>query len=66
MSTVTGQPRLLGIAEVAAILGVSKGRIRHLARTGVLPAVRLGGTGYHRFRPEDVETILRGEAVNSP
>jgi excisionase family DNA binding protein len=54
------EARLIGIAEVAAMIGVSQGRIRHLVRIGALPAVRLGGTGYHRFRREDVEALIRG------
>jgi excisionase family DNA binding protein len=35
-------PKLLTIAEVAAILSVTTARAYELARTGVLPTVRLG------------------------
>jgi excisionase family DNA binding protein len=62
----TSEPRLLGINEVAAMLGISKQRVRHLVKVGAIPAVRFAGSGYHRFRPEDIEVIVRGEPANSP
>jgi excisionase family DNA binding protein len=49
--------------KVAVMLGVSQGRIRHLVRVGALPSVRLCGTGYHRFRREDVEALISGQAA---
>jgi excisionase family DNA binding protein len=66
LTTAAAKPALMGIVEVAAILGISPRQIRYLVRTGVLRSIRLGPTGHHRFLREDVERILRGESVNSP
>lgn len=60
MNTFTA-PRLLAAKEVAAVLGVSPARVRELVAGGYLKSVRLGGSGYHRFRAEDVEALMRGE-----
>jgi excisionase family DNA binding protein len=60
VSTVT-TPRLYRASEVARLLGVSKERVRELVATGELRSVRLGGTGWHRFRPDDIERIIAGE-----
>lgn len=56
---------LLSIAEVAGILGVTKARAYELARTGVLPTVRLGRQ--YRVDPDRLQnwmdaggTALRG------
>jgi excisionase family DNA binding protein len=54
-------PRLYRASEVAALLGVHISRVRELAASGQLPSVRLGGTGWHRFRAEDVERLIAGE-----
>lgn len=53
MATIA-KPRLYRASEVAALLGVSQERVRELVVSGELPSVRLGGTGWHRFRAEDV------------
>jgi excisionase family DNA binding protein len=62
---VAAAPRLYRLAEVADILGVSKERVRELVASGELPSVRFGGTGWHRFRPEDVERLITPE-VRAP
>jgi excisionase family DNA binding protein len=59
--TVATAPRLYRASEVARLLGVSKERVRELVATGELRSVRFGGTGWHRFRPEDVERLIAGE-----
>lgn len=58
---VATKPRLLRASEVAALLGTSKERVRELVATGELRSIRLGGTGWHRFRAEDVERLIAGE-----
>ena len=60
MSTAT-EPRLYRASEVARLLGVSIERVRELVATGELQSIRLGGTGWHRFRAEDVESLITGE-----
>jgi excisionase family DNA binding protein len=54
--TATSTRRLLLIPEVADILGVSTARAYELARTGALPAVRLGRQV--RVDPDALQTWL--------
>jgi excisionase family DNA binding protein len=54
-------PRLLRASEVARLLGVTKNRVLELVNDGELRSVRLGGTGWHRFRVDDVERLIAGE-----
>lgn len=49
--------KLLSIAEVAELAGVSVGSIREWERRGLLRASRTAG-GHRRFREEDVEELL--------
>jgi excisionase family DNA binding protein len=50
--------RLLRAKEVARMLGVDPKRVRELVAAGELRSVRLGGSGWHRFRAEDVEALM--------
>jgi excisionase family DNA binding protein len=61
MAVATGPQPLYRLAEVAEILGVSRERVRELVASGELPSVRLGGSGWHRFRPIDVEQLINPE-----
>ena len=45
-------------AKAAAALGVSVFTVRHLVRTGDLPAVRFNARSRLRFRPEDVDALV--------
>jgi excisionase family DNA binding protein len=54
--------RLLRAKEVARVLGVTPVRVRELVARGELPSVRLGKHGWHRFRIEDVERLVAGDA----
>src|SRR5207245_1672473 len=49
--------KLLSIAEVAELAGVSVGTIREWERGGLLRASRTAG-GHRRFRDDDVEELL--------
>jgi excisionase family DNA binding protein len=60
MTTVT-EPRLIRASEVARMLGVHISTVRELAESGELRSVRLGGTGWRRFRIEDIERLIAGE-----
>jgi excisionase family DNA binding protein len=53
--------QLLCTKEVAAIYGIAPQRVRQLVASGQLRSIRLDGTGWHRFRPEDVERLMAGE-----
>ena len=66
MAVAVAAPRLYRAKEVARILGVSPARMRELVATGQLESVRLDGTGWHRFRPEDVERLISGDRSKSP
>jgi excisionase family DNA binding protein len=62
MATTATEPRLLTAKEVGALLGVSSKHVAWLVREGKLESVRLGGSGWHRFRREDVEAFIRGDS----
>ena len=64
--TVAPPLRLYRASEVARILGVSPARVRELVVTGQLQSVRLDGTGWHRFRAEDVERLIAGDGSTAP
>jgi len=51
--------KLLSVAEVAAHLGVRRGRVYELISGGCLRAVRIGERQL-RVRPEDLESMLAG------
>lgn len=52
-------PRLLKVAEVAELLGVSRRTIYKWARSGVLPSVKIGGV--LRFKPDAVTALIDGK-----
>jgi hypothetical protein len=54
-------PRLLTTAEVARELRFTVGRVRRLAKDGVLNPVRITPHGSLRFRAEEIEALIRGE-----
>jgi excisionase family DNA binding protein len=47
----------LNVRETARRLGVHENTVRNWERRGLLPAIRLPGSGYRRFRFEDVERL---------
>jgi excisionase family DNA binding protein len=62
MPTTTPARRLLKASEVAALYGLHRDTIRQLVADGKLQSVRIGEHGWHRFRVEDVERFIAGEA----
>lgn len=56
--------RLLRAAEVAEILGTNPRQPLVMAKDGRLPAVRLSRRAV-RFRPEDVEQLIRERLVGT-
>ena len=61
-ATATPAKRLLKASEVAAIYGLNRDYIRALVAEGKLQSVRIGEHGWHRFRVEDIERFIAGEA----
>lgn len=59
MATVAPLPGLLTIDDVARALRCSRHTIYRRVDDGSLEALRVGETGPLRFRPEDVERLLR-------
>lgn len=49
----------LNVRETAKQLGVHENTVRNLERRGELKAVRLPGSGFRRFRKEDIERMRR-------
>lgn len=54
---------LLKLADVAVWLACSESLVRHLVRTGQLPAYQFGRNGHLRFRRADVEALLTRSAA---
>jgi excisionase family DNA binding protein len=56
--------QLIDAAPVAQALGVSVKRCYELARTGMIPSVRIGRQ--IRFRPTSVQTFIEGGGAALP
>jgi excisionase family DNA binding protein len=56
----TAAYRLLSAAEVARVLNVSRETVLRYVAEGHLSSIRVGEKGRHRFRPEDIDRLLRG------
>ncbi len=57
--------RLLGVADVAQLLGVRETFVYALARRGELPTVRIGDR-YVRFRPEALWAWIERQESTRP
>lgn len=51
--------KYLSVRATAESLGVHENTIRRWEAQGIIPAVRLPGSNFRRFRPEDVERLAR-------
>jgi excisionase family DNA binding protein len=49
----------LNVRETAKQLGVHENTVRNLEKRGQLKAVRLPGSGFRRFRKQDIERMRR-------
>lgn len=49
--------QFLNVRETAEQLGVHENTVRNLERRGELKAVRLPGSGFRRFRKEDIDRM---------
>jgi excisionase family DNA binding protein len=56
--------KLLTIADVAQVLGISRGSVYRLMRSGELPAIRVGERA--RFEPTDVRAYLERHRKTEP
>jgi excisionase family DNA binding protein len=45
------------VRGAAVVLGVHENTVRHWEQRGLLRAVRLPGSGFRRFNPEDVQAL---------
>ncbi|MEU9754548.1 helix-turn-helix domain-containing protein [Streptomyces althioticus] len=59
----SGSEKVLGMGEAAAVLGCSSEYVRRLARTGRLPAQRVGGVW--AVRPEDLDALRYGRSEDT-
>lgn len=66
MTELHAEPRLLTTREVAQILRITAGHVQNLVVEGVLTPVRFTPRGHYRFRTEDVDRLIAGEAVKTP
>lgn len=51
--------KLLSVRETAKRLGVHENTVRNWERRGILRAVRLPGSGFRRFDPEQVDRMWK-------
>lgn len=49
--------KYLSVRATAARIGVHENTIRRWEAQGIIPAVRLPGSNFRRFRPEDVDRL---------
>lgn len=56
-STQDHNKPVLNVRETARELGVHENTVRNLEKRGELKAIRLPGSGFRRFKREDVEAI---------
>ena len=56
---------LMTLDEAAAYLGVAKITLRRWTRKGELPCVRIGKRGDRRFRQDDLDAYIHGNASHA-
>lgn len=56
----------LNVRQTAQRLGVHENTVRNFARDGVLESIRLPGSRYLRFNPDDVERLRGERATDAP
>jgi len=56
---------ILGISEVARMLGVCEKTVRRMADLGIIPSERTGG-GWRLFDKETVEEFIKKREEQSP
>lgn len=49
--------KYLGVRAAALELGVHENTIRRWEERGIVTAIRLPGSNFRRFRPEDIEAV---------
>jgi excisionase family DNA binding protein len=60
---MTPTQEFLNVRDTAETLGVHENTVRNLERRGQLKALRLPGSGFRRFRKEDVDR-MRAEMLS--
>lgn len=59
-----GEGKPLNVRETARILGVHENTVRNWEARGIIVAIRLPGSGFRRFPPDEVER-MRSEMWNT-
>jgi excisionase family DNA binding protein len=54
---MTDTTEFLNVRDTAKTLGIHENTVRNLEKKGELKAVRLPGSGFRRFRKEDIERM---------
>jgi len=58
MSSTTGGPRFLQLADVAEVLNISAAQVYALVRSGELRAIKIGGRGQWRVEASELEGYI--------
>ena len=59
MSSTTGGPRFLQLADVAEVLNISAAQVYALVRSGELRAIKIGGRGQWRVEASQLEEFIQ-------
>jgi len=58
--------RMLTVKEASRILNIHPNTVRRWSEEGLIKAYRIGPRGDRRFKPEDIDIVLREEKMAEP
>ena len=58
--------RMLTVKEASRILNIHPNTVRRWSEEGLIKAYRIGLRGDRRFKPEDIDIVLREEKMAEP
>jgi len=58
--------RMLTVKEASRLLNIHPNTVRKWSEEGLIKAYRIGPRGDRRFKPEDIDIVLREEKMAEP